>query len=598
VSAPRTTYRLAFTRPQAHLVDVEARFAAVGPRESLDLRMAAWTPGSYLVRDYARHVQDLTAEDEAGRPLAVGKLDKATWRVTVGSAQDVIVRYRVYGWELTVRTNHIDPSHAFLNGAPTFLWVDERRDEPAAVEVEPPAGWRFTTGLTGGPTRWIASDLDELIDSPFLGTAGAVHEVEAAGKPLVMAVHGRPDAGVASVEQLLTDTRTIVEAYASLFGGLPYDRYAFLLMLFPEAYGGLEHERSSALLSSPFAFSTRKKYEELLELVSHEYFHLWNVKRIRPKQLGPFVYDREAYTRALWVCEGLTSYYDRYTLRRARLQSPKRYLEKLADEWGKLLAIPGRFKQSIEESSFDAWIKLYQPHESSVNTSISYYLKGGLVSLALDFEIRRRTEGARSLDDVLLRLWTEHGARGLPYPEDVQPVFEAAAGIGLGEFFDRFVRGTEDPDLAAELREAGLELKLGWEPGQTADGATPVWLGATLEEGRVALATVLAGGPADAAGLAPGDEILAVDRRRVRSDAELRERLSARRPGQRADILLARHGRIVDLAVDLAEAPRTRCEIVGMAAPTDAQKQLYQRWLGAEHPGAGLSVSYNHAKQI
>lgn len=590
----RTSYRIVLGDLKAHLVDVEARFAGVAAHgATLDLRMAAWTPGSYLVRDYARHVQDLTAADEAGRPLEARKVDKATWRVTRGEARDVVVRYRVYAWELTVRTNHVDDTHAFLNGAPTYLWLEERRGEPAEVAVEAPPGWRVVTGLRGDPARLEAADLDELIDSPIHAGPGPVLETTAAGKPLAIALWGRVDGtGAATLEQLTADTRALVEAYAALFGGLPYDRYAFLLMLAPGAYGGLEHRRSSALLSSPYTFATRKKYEELLELVSHEYFHLWNVKRIRPRTLGPFAYDRENYTRSLWVMEGVTSYYDRYTLRRAGLQPAKRYLEKLAEEWGKLQAVPGRAKQSLEESSFDAWVKLYRPDENTPNSTVSYYLKGGLAALCLDLEIRRRTAGRRSLDDVMRRLWREHGERDRGFEDaDVQGEMERAVELDLGAFFDRTVRGREDPDLAGALASAGLVLKGSWDKwppdGGGAGGAEgrPPWLGVTTRagDGRLWVATTLAGGPGERAGLYAGDELVAFDGFRI-DERGLPDRLAARRPGDVVRVTVFRRDELRDVELTLGERPFDKYEIVPAEAPGEAERALHQAWLGEPHP--------------
>ncbi len=578
----RNSYRLAFSRLNAHLVDVEARFQEAGGGD-VDLRMAAWTPGSYLVREYARHVQDVEAFDEHGRALAVSKTDKATWRVAAAGARDVVARYRVYGWDLSVRTNHVDATHAFLNGAPTYLWIEARAGEPADVTVEAPKGWRFVTGLAGGPSEFRAASLDELIDSPLLGfgDGGKVHSFTAAGKPVELAVFGRSDGAIATAEQLASDAAKIVEAYAALFGGLPYDRYAFLLMLFPEAYGGLEHKSSAALLASPFAFASRKKYEDLLELVSHEYFHLWNVKRIRPRQLGPFQYDRENYTRALWVAEGLTSYYDRWMLRRTRLQGHKRYLEKLADEWSRYLAIPGRFKQSLQESSFDAWIKLYRPDENSVNSTVSYYLKGGLVCLTLDLEIRRRSGGARTLDHVLERLWREFGARDRGFDDvGVQREFEAAVEMDLGDLFERCVRGREDPDLAAALRGVGLELR----PKGASDGeekANGGWLGVNTrtEAGRLTVSQALSGGPAEEAGLYAGDEIVAVDGWRV-DEKSLGERMAARRPGDEVRVAVFRRDELHEVEVTAAAKPRDQLEIVVRPDATDAEKALLRGWLG------------------
>ncbi len=579
--APRTSYRLSFTNLHAHLIDVEARFSAAAP--PLDLRMAVWTPGSYLVRDYSRHVQDLSAEDEAGRPLPVTKTDKATWRIG-GSARDVVVKYRVYAWEQTVRTNHVDATHAFLNGAPTYLWMEERRGEPFEVSVTPPPGWRFTTALTGGPERFEARDLDELIDSPLLGVPGAPIDFEAAGRPTRYAVWGRTDPGAATVEQLVADTKTIIDSYAALFGGVPYDRYAFLLLLAPDAYGGLEHRRSAALLSSPFHFATRKKYEELLELVSHEYFHLWNIKRIRPKQLGPFDYTRENYTRALWVAEGLTSYYDRYTLRRAKLQSVKRYLDKLCEEWGRYLMIPGRFKQSLEESSFDSWIKLYRPDENSVNSTVSYYLKGGLVTLCLDLEIRKRTGGAKSTDDVLRHLWTTYGTAERGFDDtQVQRDFETACDLDLSDSFSRYVRGREDPALAEWLAAFGLELRVKPEKSDGEERKNPGWLGVNTKTdgGRLLVANTLTGSPAEQAGLYAGDELIAIDGWRI-DEKSFGERLGPRHPGDQLRLAFFRTSELREIQVTLAPKPKDSFEIVPSPTADDTAKSLCQSWLGED----------------
>jgi predicted metalloprotease with PDZ domain len=587
-------YRLSFPARRSHLIDVEARFPEVGhDRSSVDLRMAAWTPGSYLIRDYARHVQDLAAESETGRRLATTKVDKATWRVSLAGARELVVRYQVYAWELTVRTNHVDESHAFVVGAATYLWLDERRDAPAQLVVEPPPGWRAVVALSGEPdgagTRFEARDLDELIDSPIHVGPGPVHALEAAGRPLELAVWGRADAGpVGGVAQLVSDLPKIVEAHARTFGGVPYERYAFLLMIAPNAYGGLEHRRSAALLCSAYSFSGRRKYEELLELVSHEFFHLWNVKRIRPRALDPCDYRAEAYTRSLWVAEGVTSYYDRLALRRARLQPIKRYLEKLAEEWGNLLSVPGRHRQSLEEASFDAWIKLYRPDENTANSTVSYYLKGSLVALCLDLEIRRRTGGRRSLDDVMLRLWREYGEPDRSYADgDVQLEAERAVDLDLGAFFDRHVRGREDPDLAGALAALGLTLRPKPEKDKDTDEPrAPAWAGVTTRgeagSGRLLVATALAGGPAEAAGMCAHDEIVALDGFRV-DEKSFADRIGARRPGDRVRVTVFRRDELTDVDLVLGEKPPT-WEIVPAEAANEAARALQKAWLGDDGP--------------
>ena len=588
----RTSYRISFAL-HAHLVRIEARFTdAATLGDELDVTLAAWSPGSYLVRDYARHVLALDAVDEGGRSLAVAKTDKATWRVGRDGAREVVVRYELYAHELTVRTNHVDGTHAFLNGPSTFVFAPALASSPCVVELVLPDGWRVATALPGGPTRFTARDLDELLDSPLHAGAGPMLEAEAAGRPLRLAVWGRAEAGgAASLDTLLADTRNVVEVYSAIFGGVPYDAYTFLLMLAPGSFGGLEHRASSALLASPFAFSTRRAYEELLELVSHEYFHLWNVKRIRPRALGPFDYSRENYTRALWVMEGVTSYYDRHVLRRAGLVPIARYLEKLADEWGKLLAVPGRLRQSLEEASFDAWIKHYRPDEHTVNATVSYYLKGSVVALCLDLEIRRQSGGTRSLDDVMRHLFAEASAHEQGFDEPTfQREVELASGVSLGEFFDRFVRGREDPDLAGALAGVGLALRSGWEK-PLPDGASaftpPVWLGVTTrtDGGRVVVASVLAGGPAERGGLYPGDELVALGGWRV-TPKGLAERLATHTVGDVAPLTVFRRDELVEVAVELWARPTDHFEIVPLESPGETACVLFAAWLGEAHPKA------------
>lgn len=589
-----TRFTVSIPRPHTHLIEIEARFGELDALpQSLELRMAAWTPGSYLVRDYARHVEGLTAHTAGGQALPLHKVDKAAWRVERRDASEVVVRYRVFAHELTVRTSHVDGSHAFINGAPTYLWLDARRGAPVEVTFDLRPDWRVVTALRPiGERSFAAADLDELLDSPVHAGPGPVRSFQALGRAHELAVWGRPEAGPAALDELIDDARRVVEAHAAVFGGVPYERYAFLLMLASGSYGGLEHAASTALLMTPFAFATRKKYEELLELISHEFFHLWNVKRIRPRALGPFDYTRENYTRSLWVVEGLTSYYDRHMLVRAKLQPKKRYLEKLCEEWGQVLGIPGRTKQSVEEASFDAWIKLYRPDENSINSTISYYLKGSVVCLCLDLEIRRRSGGRRSLDDVLRRLWSEYGARGRGYEDaDVQREMEQAVDLDLGPFFDRWVRGREDPDLAGALAGAGLTLKT--KPDKREEGEPerpPGWLGAITrtDGGRLLVSAVLAGSPAEEGGLYAGDEIVALGGWRV-DEKSLADRLAGRRPGDRLSLTAFRRDEEQRLEIVLGDKPAT-WEIVPAETATDEQRALHESWLGepwAAKPSAG-----------
>jgi len=605
MAAPGLSYHIQVDRPQDHLAHVSVVIPCPPGAGAVEVALPAWCPGSYLIRDYARHLRDLRAFGDDDRPRAAIKLDKSTWSIDPAGAASVRVEYAVYGHDLSVRTNHIDDTHAFLHGPATFLAVDALRGGPVTVEITAPTGrgWRVATALDGGAlapaaARYTlrAESLDALYDAPIHLGHVEDRSFTVGGVPFELAIWGaRVPGGAFTVDQLVDDLIAIASDQARRIDGegglaLPFARYTFLLMLSHDAYGGLEHRAGSANLYNPQALSTRKQYEGLLELLSHELFHAWNGKRIAPAPLlGALDYRREAYTRCLWVMEGLTSHYDRFTLRSAARITSKSFLDKVLDDWARLQATPGRARASLEDSSFDAWIKLYKPDESNLNTTVSYYLKGGLVALALDLEVRRRSDGARSLDDVLRLLWRRHGAVDKPHPEDVQPLFEEATGLELGDFFARYIRGVDDPPLVAELMQAGLELRAVADPSQVLDGATPVWLGATIAGVRIT--GVLDGSPAAAAGLSVGDELCALDSFRIASEGDARAHLGARRPGETVEVAHFRRGRLLLTPVVLEAAPPHRYELVARADASTAEQARYTAWLFDAFPsGDTLAV--------
>jgi predicted metalloprotease with PDZ domain len=578
-------YAIRLPEPNRHVVEIDLRFPVdATATAAIELTLPAWTPGSYLIRDYARFVRDLQVFGDDGAPRRAVKRDKATWSVDPRGARELHVRYAVYGHDLTVRTNHIDADHAFLHGPATFLYPSELRGAALELAIALPDGWTCVTAMTqAGPDRFTADNIDELYDHPI--HLGPVRTFAVpAGLPTTLAIWGeRAPGGAFDESRLVGDLAAIVDDHIARFGEAPCQHYTFLLMLAHDAYGGLEHRASSVNLYHPHFAASRKHYEGLLELLSHELFHAWNGKRIAPRPLLEFDYTREAYTPCLWLMEGLTSHYDRFALRTSSRISGKSLLEKVLDDWARLMATPGRRRHSLEASSFDAWIKLYKPDESNLNTTVSYYLKGGLAMFALDLQIRRRTEGARNLDHVLRALWQRYGATGEPHPDDLQPVFEQASGLSLAEVFERQIRGTEDPELAEELRHVGLELRASADPAQTADGASAVWLGATTSGNKVT--GVLDDSPAAAAGLSPGDEIIALDGFRTASEADLRSIAGARKPGEIVELAVFRRARLIRIALRLAAAPATRYEIAGIADPGPAAAR-YQAWLGEPHPAA------------
>jgi predicted metalloprotease with PDZ domain len=580
-------HRVLLPDPKTHFVHVELHVEAAGGAlpESLVVFMPVWTPGSYLVREYARHVEGLAAEG----PARAVKVSKNAWRVDSGGAARAVVRYRVYANELTVRTSHVDETHAFLVGAALFLCVEGQERAGVRVEIDAPRGWSAATSLAraagaqNSELRFEARDFDTLVDSPIeLGTHRE-ERFDAVGRPHRYAIWPAGAIGDADARRLVDDTKAMLEAEARLFGGtLPYEAYELLLHLSPRGRGGLEHRASAALIASAASFATRDGYLDLLSLVAHEVFHAWNIKRLRPAGLVPYRYDAECYTRLLWWFEGGTSYYDWRVLTLARVATIDEYLDHLAAEIAYLDQTPGRLVGSLEDASYDAWIKLYRPDENSANSSVSYYRKGEVVCALLDLEIRARSGGRVTLDRVLAHLWAEYGARERPVPEDgMQAIFEGVAGVPLGDLFDGWIRGAAEIDYGKTLAQVGLAV----ERAPRADAA-PCSLGLRLRAeggGRAMVSTVSRDSAAARAGIDPGDEIVGVGAMRVEG-TNIEATLRGRAPGEIVDVLVARDGRLLTKRAILDPPRRDRVKIVALRDATPGARDAFAAWLGEPHP--------------
>ena len=579
-------YRVSMSRPHSHLFEVEAQFPSA---ESLDLVLPVWTPGSYLVREFARHVQELSASDDRGERLGVERVDKRTWRLRP-QGRPARVRYCVYANELTVRTSHLDGTHGFFNGATLFLYVEAFRQAPHHLAIDAPPGWSVFTALERVDGGWQAPSYDVLVDSPVEIGPHRPIRFEAGGVPHEVVVWGGPvDAG-----KLAGDLAAVCDAEGALWGGLPVPRYLFLVYLADKGRGGLEHAASTALIYPRAQLSTSRGWEDFLTLAAHEYFHLWNVKRLKPRTFVPFDYGNENYTRLLWAFEGITSYYDNLLVRRAGRMSPGRYLVRLGEAASALAATPGRRVQTLEEASLTAWVKYYRQDEHTPNSAISYYLKGELVALCLDLELRRRTRDAQSLDDVMRLLWTRFGdGRGVP-EEAVEAAASEVAGTDLRAFFDRALRSTDELDLSV-LEHVGLRARFriresagdkGGTPPRLKEGDTRArgWTGIVPRGGSVG--SVLEGSPAQAAGLYPDDEVVAIDG--VKGDAAaLVARADERSPGETLRISVFRRDLLLEIPVTLERRPEDAVWLAPVDSPTDAQRAAFERWAGAPLDGIG-----------
>jgi predicted metalloprotease with PDZ domain len=585
-------YSVGVERPEEHLAQFTVRIdgAAGGP---IDIVFPSWVPGSYVIRPIGRNVRGLRAQGPDGGPaLPVERIDRGRWRVAAGSASSIRIDYAVYGHELITEGLDVTPEHLFVNAALCLPYVDGRKEEPCLVELHVPDGWKVLTELAEverNPPTVRARNYDELVDSPIDCGTPVVLETRALGVPHRIVLCG--SGGNYEAHRLEADLAKIGEATGRLFGTLPFERYTYFFHLGDRRDGGLEHRTSTSIVVPRTVFRPESDYQGFLRLCSHEYFHLFNVKRIRPAVLGPFDYTRENYTRLLWAMEGTTDYYGPLLLRRAGLLSPAKYLEGLAKEIRRYVEIPGRLVTSLEEASFSSWVDLYQAYEETVNQSISYYLKGGLVSWCLDLEIRHRTENRSSLDEVWRTLWKEYGAEERGFGEgELLPIANRVTGLDLGEFFARYVSGTQEVDFAGFARHAGLTLAPADKKPEPGDDAPAGYLGVDLENagGWTRVKNVRDGSPGRRAGLSPGDEIVAVDGARVTFE-QFQAALKRYPAGSTAELALFRRGFLIRRSVTTGEALPEKYRLAPVESPTELERTIYEAWL--ESPWTPASAS-------
>ncbi|HRP23595.1 MAG TPA: PDZ domain-containing protein [Thauera sp.] len=598
-AVPAVEYRIRPSNPGAHLFAVSCTVRAPDPAGQI-FRLPAWIPGSYMIRDFARNIVTLRAEC-AGRACAVEKLDKHSWRVAPTPAGAALtLHYEVYAWDLSVRSAHLDDSHGFFNGTSVFVAVEGHTEAPCEVIIERPEGapfrgWRLITALppavgrAGGTAgcrfgRFRARDYDELIDHPVEMGDFTLARFEAAGVPHDIALTGRHDC---DLDRLCADLERICAWQIDLFGApAPVDYYLFLTMVVGDGYGGLEHRASTALLCARDELPWKGMeglpdgYKSFLGLCSHEYFHTWNVKRIKPAAFTPYDLTRENHTRLLWAFEGFTSYYDDLALVRSGVIGVEDYLGLLAKTVSNVMRGSGRQKQSVAESSFDAWTKYYRQDENAPNAIVSYYAKGALIALALDLQLRAGSEGRCSLDDVMRKLWGDHGQTGVGVAEDgiyqaVREVGGTVLGKRLARWLQQAVEGTDDLPLERLLKGFGVELAV--EPASTAPG---VGLKLAPGDSEARIANVYDGGPAQRAGLSAGDVLIALDGLKLTAKG-LETQLKRRRPRDRIELHAFRRDELRVFQVELAEPQADKYVLKLAARSGERAAALRKGWLGA-----------------
>ncbi len=573
-----TLYEVSLQRAQSQLIDITMTLDALS-QDSIDLHLPVWRPGRYEILDMAGTIITLHAHDGNLNPVAFEKTDKSTWHFDTSGVRTLTVVYTIYANSLNTRTRHADDTHAFLDGSAVFLYANERRHVPCRIIVDAPDGWHTATGLAPDPeipNAWLAPDYDVLVDSPLEIGKHQIIGFAVDGTPHEIVIWGpvEPDA-----DRLAHDFAAVVRTERDIFDGpgnpLPYGRFVYLIHAQPAIGGGTEHLNSTIMQTRPSSFENESAYNGFLGLLAHEMFHTWNVKRLRPAGIVPYDYQHEDYTDLLWEAEGTTSYYTGIVLVRAGLKTADSYLASLASQISRERRRPGYAVQSLAESSFDAWIKFNHPTPNDINTTVSFYSKGALVSLMLDMELRARTNNAICLDDVLGDLYHAHPlSKGGFTTSDMLASLNHLSGSSFDDFFDRYVFGTERLDLENALAVAGLELS----PEPIEPGA---YLGISLAGNKVR--AVRTDGPAFDAGIEVDDVLLAVNDTPL-EQIDYATSLKGIAPGSQITLTLTRRGFPRTITMTSITKPVSRWTIRRVADPSPMQQAVYESWLGASWP--------------
>jgi len=582
-------FEVSFKEPQAHYAEVQMNISGLA-KDYVDVKMPVWTPGSYLVREFEKSVEEFKAT-AGGKTAKVEKVRKNTWRIFSAKASEIKINYRVYAFEISVRTPFIDESHAFLSPTGIFMHPDGMIKSPSTVKIIPFNTWsKVSTGLapvSGQAFTYKATDFDILYDSPIEVGNQDVFEFMAAGVRHEVAMYG---GGNYDKEKLKVDMAKIVEEPTKVYGENPNKHYVFIVHNFLRGGGGLEHLNSTTLGATRNAYNTEAGYKGFLALVAHEYHHLWNVKRLRPVALGPFDYDNENYTTNLWVAEGFTSYYENKYMHRAGFNDATQFVADLAGAIGTVVNTPGAKYQSAASSSYDAWIIGYRPNENSRNNSISYYSKGEVVGILMDLEIINATKGQKSLDDVMKAMYLQCKTLKRGYTDaEFKAMVEKISGISFTNFWAKYVNGVDDIEYKKYFEYAGIDVATeNATPDKPVTGAS----GQLTNNGTINVTSIARNSAAWIAGLNVNDEIISLDGVTVNDALETIKLRSAqlsletlplvtkKNIGEVLKLKVKRDGLDKEISLTLKENPNVRLKPTIKEDATPAQKAVFAKWLG------------------
>ena len=570
-------YTIRFPEPHTHYVEVEMVIDKIS-QNTLEIKMPVWAPGSYKVREFSGNTEAVQATDEKGNKLDVKIKNKNTWLVNSKGKKKIEFKYRVYAYTLSVRTSFINSEYAYLNGTSIFMYEENMQNRKHTIAVVPHPNWKnISTGLKADKnSRWklIADNYDVLVDCPIQIGNQYIFEFDAEGAKHFVAMVGEANY---NEEKIKKDLATVTKVCKDVFKDLPLKEYTYIIHNTNQRGGGLEHRNSTSLQVDRWSYEPESNYLRFIGLAIHEYFHLWNVKRLRPEALGPFDFSIENYTTQLWVMEGITSYYDELLMLRGKFINDKVYLGKLSSSINRTENSPATDVQSLSEASLHSWIKYYNPNENSGNTNTSYYIKGSVVATMLDLLIRKETSGDKNLDDLMRAMYQKYYLKEQRGYRDHEFEAEASAicGKDISSFFKDFVYATTRFNYNEFLYPFGLKIN---NLNSTANKAN-LGVVTKMKAGNLIITNTSRNTAAYKAGLNVNDEIVSIDNYRTGNLRELNTLISRRNPGDKIEILIARNGKTMILPVTLEKDNTVNYIIEKLDSLTEEQQKLYDGWL-------------------
>lgn len=574
--AQNIEYNLRMDNPNSHYFQVEMIVSDLNQKE-FEVKMPVWAPGSYLVREFAKNVDQVVATNDKNEKLSVNKVSKNAWKISSNKSKKVSIKYEVYSFELTVRTSFLDMTHGFVSGSGVFMYIDQLKNKKGRLNVTPHASFSTVTTALPKAAESESSDraqsfdyanYDQLVDCPIEIGNQELFDFDAAGVKHHVAIYGRGNHDIPTMKK---DMARIVTEATNVFGENPNKEYTFIIHNVENGQGGLEHCNSTTLSVNRWTYQG-SEYTGFLSLVAHEYFHLWNVKRIRPIELGPFNYDEENYTTLLWVMEGFTSYYDELLMLRAGYYTQEEYLGKLNGSINYVEGSVGSRVQPLSHSSFDAWIKAYRPNENSANTTMTYYTRGQLMAALFDAMIVDKYDGKKSLDDFLQVIYKKYYkdlSRGFTGKE-FQDELSKFIGTDMSSFFEKYIHGTEIPDYKSVFSKVGIDVNY--------TGTEEASFGARFSEsgGKTTVRSVRRGSAAENGGLSVGDEILGFNG--IRADASsLNTVFGEAGIGDQIDLLISRDNLLYELNFTITGYEQPRFKLSGLTGEREVRLRDY--WL-------------------